>query len=165
MTYQSLKLKNGDFPIDMCDASEADAMEILEIQKLAFHGQAVLYDDFALPPLMQTLEELTQDFKSHIFLKALYKGKIVGSVRGRSEGDTCFISRLIVHPGYQNRGVGKKLMEAIEDKCSDVHRYELYTGHKSEKNLAFYTKLGYREFQRKPQSDNVMLICMEKRKI
>jgi ribosomal protein S18 acetylase RimI-like enzyme len=150
--------------IDIRDASESDAVELLEIQKLAFHGQGVLYGDFTLPPLVQTLEELIQDFKTFVFLKALYKGGIVGSVRGHAEGDTCFISRLVVHPNHQNRGVGKKLMHAIENKFSVVLRYELFTGDRSEKNLALYRKLGYCKYGEKPQGNNVMLICMEKRK-
>ena len=150
--------------ITICEASEQDAAEILAVQKLAFHGQSVLYNDFTLPPLTQTREELVRDFKTHAFLKALSDGKIVGSVRGCVEGDTCFISRLIVHPDYQSRGIGKKLMHAIESKFSNARRYELFTGHKSEKNLALYTRLGYREFARKPQGTNVTLICLEKRK-
>ena len=124
----------------------------------------MLYNDFALPPLVQTLDELIQDFREHAFLKALSDGKIVGSVRGRFESDTCFISRLIVHPDYQNKGIGKKLMHAIESRFSNARRYELFTGHKSEKNLALYTRLGYREFARKPQGANVTLICLEKRR-
>ncbi len=156
-------MKCDAMTIDIRDASESDAVEILEIQKLAFHGQGILYDDFTLPPLVQTLEELIQDFKTHAFLKALYDGKIVGSVRGRAEVDTCFISRLIVHPDHQSKGIGKKLIHALEDRFGTVHRYELFTGHKSEKNLALYRKLGYYKFGEKPQGDNVILICMEKR--
>jgi len=150
--------------IDICEASEQDAAEMLAIQKLAFHGQGILYNDFTLPPLVQTLEELVRDFRTYAFLKALYDGEIVGSVRGRSEGGTCQISRLIVHPDYQNRSIGKKLMHAIESKFSGASRYELFTGDKSEKNLALYGKLGYRMYKKKPQSTKVMLICMEKRK-
>lgn len=156
-------MKREETSIIIRDASEADAAEILEIQKLAFHGQAVLYGDCTLPPLVQTLEELIRDFTSHVFLKALDEGKIVGSVRGRQQGNTCFLSRLIVRPDHQNRGIGKMLMHAIESKFSGVPRFELFTGHRSERSLALYAKLGYREFQRKPQSDTVLLICMEKR--
>jgi N-acetylglutamate synthase-like GNAT family acetyltransferase len=159
-----LNMNSEDSSIDIVDASEEDAGEILEIQKLAFHGQGVLYNDLLLPPLVQTLEELVWDFRTYAFLKALSDGKIVGSVRGRCESDTCQISRLIVHPGYQNRGLGKKLMHAIESKFNSMSRYELFTGDKSEKNLAMYGMLGYREFARKPQSVNVTLICLEKRK-
>lgn len=157
-------MKNSGISIEIHAASESDAAEILEVQKQAFYRQGVLYDDFELPPLVQTLEELILDFKAHVFLKALYQGKIVGSVRGATIGMTCHISRLFVHPDHQNRGIGKKLMHAIEDRFSTARRYELYTGHRSEKSLVFYAKLGYREFQRKPQSDSVMLICMEKQR-
>jgi ribosomal protein S18 acetylase RimI-like enzyme len=153
---------SGQFGIEIRDANTSDAGEILEIQKSAFHHQGMLYNDFRLPPLIQTLDGLIQDFKSHIFLKAMYQGKIVGAVRGRAEEDTCHISRLIVRPEYQSRGIGKKLMLAIEDKFSGERRYELFTGHKSRKNLALYGKLGYVKFSEKPQGSNVTLICMEK---
>lgn len=157
-------MKHNDLTIDIRDASASDAEALLEIQKLAFHGQGILYNDFTLPPLVQTQEELILDFKTHAFLKAIHERRIVGSVRGRAEGGTCFISRLLVHPDYQNRGIGKKLMHAVENKFGNALRYELSTGHKSEKSLALYAKLGYREFERKPQSAKVMLICLEKRK-
>ena len=150
--------------IEILEASESDAAAIWEIQKLAFRQQAVLYNDYALPPLVQTLDDLSKDLTVHTVLKATDKEKIVASVRGKTEGTTCHISRLIVHPDYQNKGIGQKLMHAIERRFSSARRYELFTGHKSEKNLALYARLGYREFARKPQSANVTLICMEKRK-
>ncbi len=155
---------NSNSDINIYDATPDDAGEILEIQKLAFHGQGVLYDDMNLPPLAQTLSELIRDFNDHTYLKAMYNGKVVGSVRGRAEGDTCHISRLIVHPDHQNRGIGKRLMHAIENKFQDVRRFELYTGHKSAKNLALYAKLGYSEFARKRQRDSVILINLGKLK-
>jgi ribosomal protein S18 acetylase RimI-like enzyme len=153
---------NSQLGIEIHEATPSDAGEILEIQKSAFHHQGILYNDFRLPPLVQTLDDLVQDFKTHVFLKAVYKGKIVGTVRGRGEGNTCHISRLSVHPDHQNRGIGKKLMRAIEDKFSGARRYELFTGHKSRKNLALYEKLGYRKFGEKNQGESVILICMEK---
>ncbi len=155
-------MKSNEIHIEICNASKTDAAAIWEIQRLAFHQQGILYNDFTLPPLVQTLEELIRDFKTHTFLKALYNGKIVGSVRGQAEGNTCFISRLIVHPDYQSKGIGKKLMHALEDRFGTVHRYELYTGHKSERNLALYRSLGYHEYDREPQNDRVMLVRMEK---
>jgi hypothetical protein len=53
--------------------------------------------------------------------------------------------------------------DACPKKFEAVRRYELYTGHKAGRIL-LCGKLGYREFERKPQSANVMLICMEKKK-
>jgi hypothetical protein len=75
-------------------ASPKDAATILELQKLAYQSEGQLYNDFKIPPLTQTLNELESDFTSKVFLKAQVEGKIVGSVRGYQEGITCFIERL-----------------------------------------------------------------------
>jgi ribosomal protein S18 acetylase RimI-like enzyme len=99
-------------------ASPDDAPAILELQKLAYRGEARLYDDWTIPPLTQTLDELIGDFTTKICLKAQVEGKIVGSVKGFQAGDTCYIERLIVHPNFQAQGIGTALMAQIES-CFD----------------------------------------------
>jgi putative redox protein len=71
-------MKDTETRMELLDASVVDAVGILEVQKLAFHGQAVLYNDFTLPPLTQTLDEFILDFERCIVLKALYEGRIAG---------------------------------------------------------------------------------------
>ena len=110
-----------------------DAQAILTLQKLCYQSEAAIYNDYHIPPLTQTLEELRSEFRSHVFLKALNNGDIVGSVRACLEGDTCLIGRLIVHPDFQNRGIGTELMRSIERRFPDTHRYELFTGNRSKK--------------------------------
>ena len=63
-------------------AVTADAPEILALQKIVYQNEAEMYDDWSLAPLKQTLEEMRTDFHSHIFIKAVVGGKIIGSVRG-----------------------------------------------------------------------------------
>jgi len=144
------------------DATVADAAAILELQRAAYRSEAELYNDFYIPPLRESLEELSALFASHVFLKAVVDGAIAGSVRARSDGTSCFIGRLIVAPAYQRRGVGSRLMKAVEDRFPAVERFELFTGHKSEFNLRFYEKRGYREFMREPSSDRLTLVFLEK---
>jgi len=69
---------------------------------------------------------------------------------------------LIVHPEYQNKGIGKKLMAAVE-KCFKRVRYELFTGHQSEKNLALYEKLGYKRFREEKINDGLRFVYLEKK--
>jgi ribosomal protein S18 acetylase RimI-like enzyme len=157
-------MKCGDTSIEILDAHDEDAAVLLHVQRLAFHQQGILYNDKTLPPLTQTLDELKQEFKVFTILKAEQDGKIVGSVKGRIKEGTCHISRLFVHPEYQNRGIGKRLLLAIEDRFSGSHRYELFTGHKSVRNLSLYEKLGYVQHSRKQQSEKVTLLCLEKRR-
>ncbi len=95
-----------------------DAPAILELQKLAYQSEARLYDDWNIPPLTQTLDELIDDFTTKTCLKAQAEDKIVGSVKGFQVGDTCYIERLIVHPNFQGQGIGTALMAQIES-CFD----------------------------------------------
>jgi RimJ/RimL family protein N-acetyltransferase len=143
-------------------ANVQDAEEILELQKLAYQSEAALYNDYTIPPLTQTLEEMRADFDGKFFLKASREGKIIGSVRGHLNRGTCFISRLIVHPAHQGRGLGTSLLYAIEKRFPGSGRFELFTGHKSEQNLRLYARLGYCPFKREKISERLQLVYLEK---
>lgn len=147
------------------EVSGEDLQEILDLQKLAFQIQGKIYDDFTIPPLIQTLEELKVDFLQQVFLKTEKNGMIIGSVRGYKMDDTSYIGRLIVHPDYQNQGIGTALMNEIEDKFSNISRFEIFTGHKSEKNLYLYKKLGYTTFKEEVVDDNLTMVFLEKKRI
>ena len=139
-----------------------DAREILELQHLAYQSEAAIYDDYAIPPLTQTLEGMRDDISRQLCLKAVLDGMIVGSVRGMQRGTTCEIGRLIVHPDFQGKGVGTRLMGAIESAFLGVERFELFTGHRSERNIALYERLGYVIFRTEKISEKLELVFMEK---
>jgi len=139
-----------------------DATEILSLQKMAYQSEGEIYNDFSLSPLSQTLEELQDDFKNKMFFKAMMGGKIVGSVRGFAENDTAFIGRLVVHPVYQNFGIGRKLMSAVEDHFRWAKRFEVFTGNKSKRNIFFYKRLGYTAFKREKVSEKRERLFLEK---
>lgn len=145
-------------------ASVEDAKEILDLQKLAYVSEAEIYNDYSIPPLTQTLEQIQTDFENQLFLKVSIEGKMVGSVRGHMEQEKCCIKRLIVHPDFQNRGIGTRLMEEIERRFKQAKRYELFTGHRSERNLRLYRGLGYKPFSSEPVTNNLTFIFMEKKR-
>lgn len=147
---------------NITQASSEDAVAILELQKLAYQSEAKLYNDFSIPPLLQTLDELRGNFACKVFLKTQVEEKIVGSVRGYQAGDTCYIERLIVHPDYQGQGIGTTLMEKIELCFSQVQRFELFTGHKSERNIHLYEMLGYKIFKGEEINQTLSFVFMEK---
>jgi ribosomal protein S18 acetylase RimI-like enzyme len=140
----------------------SDASEILALQKLAYQSEAAIWNDYTIPPLTQTLASMEVDFAKQIILKAVAENRIIGSVRAYLQDGTCYIGRVTVHPDLQNRGLGKLLMHAIEREFGQAQRYELFTGTKSERNLYFYQKLGYRIFKQAPLSDTVELVYLEK---
>jgi GNAT superfamily N-acetyltransferase len=108
------------------------------------------------------LEGIETDFEKQVFLKATIEGRIIGSVRGTMNEETCFIGRLIVHPDFQNRGIGTRLLNEIEQTFSQAKRFELFTGDKSERNLYLYQKQGYRPFKTEMISDDLRLVFLEK---
>ena len=150
------------------NAKISDAKEILTLQKLAYHSEAKLYNDFNIAPLTQTLEEIKEEFKDKKFLKVEVNGKIIGSVRAFEKNEakkgkeTCYIGRLIVHPDFQNKGIGTKLLKKVEKSFGNAKRYELFTGYKSKKNIYLYQKLGYKVFKTEKISEHLGFLFFEK---
>ncbi len=144
------------------NAGIGDAEEILALQKLAYQSEAAIYNDFTIPPLKQTLDEIEKDFDTQTFLKAVENGRIIGSVRAFLREGTCYVGRLIVHPDFQNRGIGKQLMSRIEAIFSEAQRFEIFTGHKSERNLYLYEKLGYQRFKTVMANEKLTIVFLEK---
>ncbi|CAH0121894.1 MULTISPECIES: hypothetical protein [unclassified Paenibacillus] len=50
-------------------ASISDAGEILLLQKIAYRSEAEIYNDFGIEPLVQTLEQLQEQFEDHMILE------------------------------------------------------------------------------------------------
>ena len=75
-------------------------------------------------------------------------GRLVGSVRARrtpGEEHRWWVSRLMVAPDLQGRGLGRALLAHAEAQApSDVTELWLTTGRGRERNLRFYRKAGYR---------------------
>lgn len=144
-------------------AGKEDLEKILQLQKECFKVEGQLYNDFNIPPLTETLEEIEKEYDNGVlYLKGVIDGVIVASVKGYSENDTAFIGKLIVDGCFQNRKFGQLLMAEIEHHLKDCSRYELFTGFKSEKNIHLYKKLGYREFKTETVRDTVKLVFLEK---
>ena len=144
-------------------AVKEDLPLILDIQREAFGEVARTFHLKSMPQIEQTLESLTIEFLNGTILKASIANTIVGSVRAHVKSDTCCISRLIVLPEYQNKGIGRMLMSRIEDQFKNiVNRYELFTGSRDPRNLYLYDQLGYKTFKTEKYNDEISYVYMEK---
>jgi ribosomal protein S18 acetylase RimI-like enzyme len=143
-------------------AGLSDAQAILGLQRVAYQSEARLYEGTELPPLTESLDEILAEFGQLTFLKAVLGSRIIGSVRACMCGDTCSIRRLIVHPCFQNQGLGTQLLEEAERRFPDARRYELFTGHRSADNIRLYQRLGYRECRREEITAWLTLVYLEK---
>lgn len=144
-------------------AERKDLQDILDLQYLAYQSEARLFNNMDIPPLKQTLEDVQNEYKKGVFLKALdEKGKIIGSVRGYLEDGTVYIGKLMVHPKDQGKGIGTKLLLSIEREFPG-YRYELFTSTKSKRNIELYEKLGYKVFSEKNITEELRFVYLEKR--
>ncbi|MDN4172846.1 GNAT family N-acetyltransferase [Nocardioides sp. SOB77] len=72
-------------------------------------------------------------------------GRLVGSVRGRLDGDVWDIGRLMVAPDLRGRGLGRLLLEHVQAAApAGAATYRLFTGKDSADNLRMYKKAGFR---------------------
>lgn len=141
-----------------------DLPSILALQKYCYQENAERYNNYAILPITQTQEAIEAEFDRCVFFKAIEDATIVGSIRAYCNDTTCYIIRLFVHPAYQNRGIAKQLLQSIEERFPTVDRYELFTGYKDTKNLAFYQKQGFKIFKEEQRDDGMIFIFLEKMK-
>ena len=143
-------------------AEASDAPEILALQKVSYQSEAEIYGDDSLPALQQTLEDLQSDFERMVFIKAVVNGKIIGAVRGYVEGQTAHLRRVVVHPYFRRRGIGRRLLDEIEQAFPEVTRFEAKTGHQSKRNLYQLGKRGYQVFKTEPFTPAITWVCLRK---
>ncbi|MGV9559276.1 GNAT family N-acetyltransferase [Streptomyces sp. NPDC003401] len=146
--------------------AEQDAEQIFRLQYLCFQGEAALYGNYRIAPLVQTLDSVRQELASDCVYVARLGEEVVGSVRGTiTEDGTASIGRLCVHPRLQGHGIGARLLRAAESALAEERgatRFRLFTGHRSEGNLRLYRRVGYRTVGTSQGSDGVPMIVLEK---
>ena len=132
---------------------EADAGEVLTLQRAAFVGEARLYDDPHIPPLTQSLDELVRELgrPDVVALGVREHGRLVGACRLRVDGRVAHLGRLGVAPDRQGEGVGAALLAAVDGALPpEVGTVTLFTGDRSEGNLRLYRRAGFEEERREP---------------
>src|SRR5206468_3811263 len=79
---------------------------------------------------------------SHSLVSAWDGSRLVGLGNAISDGHlVVYYSHLLVHPDYQGRGIGKRLMGVLMAKYEDFHQQILVADGRA---LEFYRKLGFR---------------------
>jgi ech hydrogenase subunit C len=157
---RSMRGRVGEVVIERAFAG--DAPEILALQKIVFQNEAEMYDDFSLTPLKQTLEDIRQDFRTFVFLKAVVNGKIIGSIRGVLQGETADIGWLLVHPYFWGKGIGPRLVAEIEQHFPTALRFETFMGERSRYTMEPFVLHGYVPFRQVKVSEHRDRVYLEK---
>ncbi len=148
--------------VEIKKADKADLKEILELQYLAYQSEAARFGGKKIQPLTETLEEVEAQYEQGIVLKMTNSdGKIIGSVRAYEEDGTVYIGKLMVHPDYQKKGYGTRLILSIE-KLFPGKRYELFTSTRSLENIRLYERMGYSSFDTRKVDDEIEFVYLER---
>ena len=147
-------------------ATEQDAEQIFRLQYLCFQGEAALYGNYRIAPLVQTLESVREEVASDCVFVARLGDEVVGSVHGSvSEDGAASIGKLCVHPRLQGHGIGARLLRAAEAALVEergAKKFRLSAGHRSEGGLRLYRRVGYETVGTSQGEDGVAMIVLEK---
>ncbi|MFC5752582.1 GNAT family N-acetyltransferase [Actinomadura rugatobispora] len=145
-------------------AGPDDAGEILTLQRAAYVAEAQLYGDPFIPALVESYDQMRRLLEGDAaVLKAVSGRRLVGAVRAQFSEHTCLVGRLVVAPDMQGRGIGGRLMRALEEEVAGrADACVLFTGHLSEDNLRLYRRLGYSETHRERVAAHLTLVHMRK---
>ena len=139
-----------------------DAPAILAMQMLAFEPEARACQTWEIPPLQETVDGIREHIRMATVLKATDGERMLGSIRGIATGATCLIRVLTVSPDAQGRGIGARLLRAIEDTHPQVERFELTTNMAMVGNVRFYLRHGYEVVEQVQHAPTIRLAHMRK---
>ena len=134
--------------LDVRPAVPADAGELYTLQRACWLQEMEANPGVDIPALRESLDDVRRGVGEWTVRVAREpsSGRLVGAVRGRldrhGEWD---IGRIMVAPDLQGRGLGRALLELVEDLApADVTTYVLFTGAGSVDNQRMYKKAGFR---------------------
>ncbi len=131
--------------LELSRATVSDAAELLTLQKACWVQEAQANSTLAFAALEDSMAEIEHDIRSTEVWVARIGGRLVGSARGRLDGDVWHVSRIMVAPDLQGRGIGRQLLAHIESVAPPAATsYELHAASGSEPNLRRYKRAGYR---------------------
>jgi ribosomal protein S18 acetylase RimI-like enzyme len=143
------------------------AGQILTVQRAAYLEEARRYGAWDLPPLVETLDEITRHLKDGTPALGAFDGqRLIGSVRSRIDQDRMEIARLSVAPDIQGAGVGRRLLEGISTLApEEVRVVWLFTGAESDGNLGFYESAGFVRTREHEDAVGIRCVTLEQKVI
>lgn len=134
--------------LDVRPAVPADAGELYTLQRACWLQELEANPGVEIPALRESLDDVRRSLAEWTVrvVREPSSGRLVGAVRGRldrhGEWD---IGRIMVAPDLQGRGLGRALLELVEDLAPEgVETYVLFTGAGSLDNQRMYKKAGFR---------------------
>jgi ribosomal protein S18 acetylase RimI-like enzyme len=146
--------------ISLRRATAADVPRLTEL----VHGAYSHYVERIGGPPRPMTDDYAQVVRSHRVIVADRDGEIVGLVVLGVDDEGFYIDNVAVDPSDQGSGVGRALLERAEDAARDAgfDSIYLYTHERMTENIALYERIGYVEFDRRPQGGDRIVYLRKK---
>ncbi len=117
------------------------AERVLEIQRASYRIEAELIGFDALPPLLETWQDLARS--GELFFGAFIGEDLAGAISYKVENAVLDIHRVMVHPDYFRRGIARALIGFVESRELGVERVIVSTATRNQPAVKLYLKLGF----------------------
>jgi len=135
------------------------ARQVLAVQRPSYRIESTLIEYPNLPPLFETVADLQ---KSHeTFVGYWLAGQLAGVLSYEQIDEGIHIDRLVVHPDYFRRGVGRALLQWLETAVPSPH-ITVSTAAKNQPAIQLYQAQGYTIVQSNTLPDGLELVLLHK---
>ena len=140
-------------------AHPADAQAVAALVDAAY-GHYVERIGFPPRPMTDDYRKVIRDKRITV---AETEAAIVGVIVLGVDDEGFFIDNVAVHPSHHGRGLGRTLLEFAESEArrAGFDSIYLYTHEKMTENIALYSRVGYEEYDRRPE-EGFSLVYMRK---
>lgn len=134
----------------MTGIRKATSFDIQEIETCAVAAYTLYVERIGREPAPMVANFAASIGKGYLYV-AQEDDQIVGFVVFYPQQDHVHLENVAVSPGFQNRGIGTRLIRFVEQQAQQdgYTRVELYTNARMTENLGLYPRLGYEQFDRR----------------
>lgn len=151
-----------DIKISKSNLKETEPL--LKIQTEAFKKDLKRYKDYDSSPAAESLDFFKYRMNHSLHYTIYIDEKIAGGICLLKVADSHYrLFRIFLDPKFQNKGLGTKILSAMEKQFPKVKKWSLDTPKDNERNRHFYEKFGYKQTGEMKVNERLTLIEYEKK--
>ncbi len=145
--------------IGLIDMQSDDlAQQVLAVQRPSYQIESRLIEYPNLPPLFETVAELQNSEET--FVGYWLDGQLAGVLSYEERDQGAHIGRLVVHPDYFRRGIGRALLRWLETAVAPPAHITVSTAAKNLPAVQLYRSQDYTIIQHTTLPDGLELVLL-----
>ena len=137
------------------------AEAVVTLQRASYRIEADLLGARTLPALTETPRQLRR--AGERFLGAFEGDRLVGAVAWKRTGPLVDVHRLVVHPDRFRRGIGGRLLDALDAQEPDAERAIVATGAANAPARRLYERHGFTPVEERLVGGAIPIVTYERR--